>query len=96
MKTVCSRIGLKYQTCLISSYWTESLSEAGKSESVHFTYYTIFLGNLSTPTNQNLQIGSKYLKLASTRPDSQIWANLLCIPGFKLVTVFLEHGGFAE
>ncbi len=43
-ENMCSRIGLKYQTCLISSDWIESKSEAKKSESMAITHYVIFGG----------------------------------------------------
>ncbi len=45
-KTHVSKIGWKYQTCLISD-WIESMSEAKKSEFVTIIHYEIFCVNLS-------------------------------------------------
>ncbi len=43
-ENMCSKIGWKYQTCLISSDWIGSKSEAKKSESVTIIHYVIFCG----------------------------------------------------
>ncbi len=77
---MCSRIGWKYQTCLISSDWIESKSEAKKSETVT-SYSTRFSVE---SVSCNLQNSSDFPQLASTCSDCKIGGK----SGQKLHCVF--------